>query len=183
MLSPRNIVHGREFTAPDRFCEPVSYYAPQSGIGLAMQKWLSGDRSMSAVIGLGAGAIAAMAPGRRVPFLRNQSAGAGFGDGSLPLFIMPRTVQHRAWRCAALARTRAAQKFDVLALDAFTSDAIPVHLLTTEAFRLYWRHSSRMAFWLSMSEPLRRSRPHRCACARMDELEKFSARLITNVWR
>jgi spermidine synthase len=32
------------------------------------------------------------------------------------------------------------RNFDVLALDAFTSDAIPVHLLTTEAFRLYWRH-------------------------------------------
>ena len=30
--------------------------------------------------------------------------------------------------------------FDVLAIDAFTSDAIPVHLLTREAFQLYWRH-------------------------------------------
>lgn len=32
------------------------------------------------------------------------------------------------------------QAFDVLALDAFTSDAIPVHLLTREAFAIYWRH-------------------------------------------
>ncbi len=32
------------------------------------------------------------------------------------------------------------QKFDVLAVDAFSGDAIPVHLLTREAFSLYWRH-------------------------------------------
>ena len=30
--------------------------------------------------------------------------------------------------------------FDVLAVDAFSSDAIPVHLLTTETFDLYWKH-------------------------------------------
>jgi spermidine synthase len=33
-----------------------------------------------------------------------------------------------------------AQRFDVLAVDAFSSDAIPVHLLTLEAFELYFRH-------------------------------------------
>jgi spermidine synthase len=33
-----------------------------------------------------------------------------------------------------------AQNFDVLAVDAFSSDAIPVHLLTREAFALYFRH-------------------------------------------
>ena len=32
------------------------------------------------------------------------------------------------------------QQFDLLAVDAFSSDAVPVHLLTSEAFRLYWRH-------------------------------------------
>jgi spermidine synthase len=32
------------------------------------------------------------------------------------------------------------QRFDVLAVDAFVSDSIPIHLLTREAFRLYWRH-------------------------------------------
>ncbi len=35
------------------------------------------------------------------------------------------------------------QQFDVLAVDAFTSDAIPVHLLTREAFQLYFRHLNR----------------------------------------
>jgi hypothetical protein len=33
-----------------------------------------------------------------------------------------------------------AQKFDVLAVDAFSGDAIPVHLLTREAFAMYWRY-------------------------------------------
>ena len=32
------------------------------------------------------------------------------------------------------------QQFDVLAVDAFSGDAIPVHLLTREAYKLYWRH-------------------------------------------
>lgn len=39
----------------------------------------------------------------------------------------------------SLEREALAQ-YDVLAVDAFTSDAIPVHLLTREAFALYWRH-------------------------------------------
>jgi spermidine synthase len=35
---------------------------------------------------------------------------------------------------------QASQQFDVLVVDAFSGDAIPVHLLTEEAFRLYWKH-------------------------------------------
>jgi hypothetical protein len=37
-------------------------------------------------------------------------------------------------------QSEAAQQFDVLAVDAFSGDAIPVHLLTREAFALYMRH-------------------------------------------
>jgi spermidine synthase len=37
-------------------------------------------------------------------------------------------------------RPQGSNGFDVLALDAFNGDAIPVHLLTRESFALYWRH-------------------------------------------
>jgi spermidine synthase len=40
----------------------------------------------------------------------------------------------------SLEREDAREKYDVLAVDAFSGDAIPIHLLTKEAFALYWQH-------------------------------------------
>ena len=39
------------------------------------------------------------------------------------------------------------QQFDVLVMDAFSSDAIPMHLLTTECVEMYWKHLSPTASW------------------------------------
>jgi spermidine synthase len=94
------------------------------------------------VIGLGVGTIAAYGRAgdeytfyeinplvlrlaqEQFSFLRNAKAHLGFemGDARLTLERQP------------------PQQFDVLAVDAFSSDAIPVHLLTLEAFQLYFRH-------------------------------------------
>ena len=50
------------------------------------------------------------------------------------------TIYRCAGRRTFVPRTEAPQDFDVLVLDAFSSDAIPIHLLTREAFALYERH-------------------------------------------
>jgi hypothetical protein len=140
-LQNGSIVHGRQFTAQDARCTPLSYFSPASGIGAAMGAMRGNAPLRFGGIGLGAGTIAAYArPGDGFrfyeinPLVRSiatsafhyltcaENSDVVMGDGRLSL------------------EREAPQNFDVFAVDAFTSDAIPVHLLTREAFSLYWRH-------------------------------------------
>jgi spermidine synthase len=138
-----NTNHGIQFLAPDRQMLPTTYYGPNSGVGLAIS---AEDALHTAarvgVIGLGAGTIAAYGRPRdnytfyeinplviavaehQFTFLRNCPAKIDLiaGDARLSLERQP------------------PQDFDVLAVDAFTGDSIPLHLLTVEAFQLYFRH-------------------------------------------
>ncbi len=135
-----SIVHGKQFTAGGK-CEPLSYYARASGIGAAIQGMRGNSPLRIGVIGLGAGTIAAY--GKRGDVLRFYEIN--------PLVRKVAMEQFQYLSCAedwsiamgdarlSLEREALAQ-YDVLAVDAFTSDAIPVHLLTREAFALYWRH-------------------------------------------
>ena len=93
------------------------------------------------VIGLGTGTLAAYGrPGDYYrfyeinPLVMDRLARVHLSHG------LPSEIRCRARRRAAFARARARQQFDVLAVDAFSSDSIPVHLLTREAFHLYFRH-------------------------------------------
>ena len=138
--------HGLQFTAPDRAMLPSTYYGPTSGVGLAV-KHLDRPAGMKVgIVGLGTGTIAAY--GRagdtyrfyeinpaverlaRAPFTYLAQTPAKvdviMGDARLEL-------EHELDR-------QEPQNFDLLALDAFSSDAIPVHLLTAEALALYLRH-------------------------------------------
>jgi hypothetical protein len=137
-----NIIHGREFTAQKEWCEPLTYYPPDSGIGLAVRQMGSSGPIRVGVIGLGAGTIAAYArPGDAFRF---------YEINPLVRDVAARTFHYLG--CAPQANSivvgdarlslekETPQAFDVLAVDAFTSDAIPIHLLTKEAFALYWRH-------------------------------------------
>ena len=57
-LQNGNIIHGREFTAPERSCEPTSYYGRETGIGVALWELGQDGPLKVGVIGLGAGTIA-----------------------------------------------------------------------------------------------------------------------------
>jgi SAM-dependent methyltransferase len=136
------ITHGVQFLGPARRDQPVSYYGANSGIGAAFAALAQRSRLRVGVIGLGAGTIAAYGRAgdeftfyeinplvlqiaqQDFSFLRDSRARITFelGDARLTLERLPQ------------------QKFDLLAVDAFSSDAIPVHLLTMEAFQLYFRH-------------------------------------------
>jgi SAM-dependent methyltransferase len=131
--------HGSQFTDPGISMEPTTYYSRRSGIGLALD-WKGWGAKKVGVIGLGAGTLAAYGKAgddfrfyeinpqviqiaRNVfSFLKNTQATTEVveGDGRLALQAEP------------------PQQFDVLVLDAFSGDSIPVHLLTKEAFALYF---------------------------------------------
>src|SRR5207249_4326026 len=132
---------GREFTAAERHCEPISYYAPESGAGVALREMGNKGPLKIGVIGLGAGTIAGYGrPGDVFrfyeinPLVRNLATGV--------LHYLSCTAQSSVARGDArlTLERETPQNFDVLVVDAFTGDAIPIHLLTKEAFQLYWRH-------------------------------------------
>jgi hypothetical protein len=136
-----NIVHGREFTAPMHRCEPISYYAPQSGVGIAIKDMGKFRPLRVGVIGLGAGTIAAY--GRNIDQFRFYEINPLVRTIATDIFHYLSCPGEHSFAIgdARLSLEREpSQRFDILVVDAFTSDAIPVHLLTEEAFALYWRH-------------------------------------------
>ena len=142
MLLNGAIQHGTQLFAPGLTRTPTTYYADDSGIGIALHHCCDTRPRNIAVIGLGTGTIATYgAANDRIRFyeinplvrpiaqnlftyLRDSPAQISFADGDA------RT---------SLAR-EAPQSFDVIAVDAFSGDAIPLHLLTIEAITLYKKH-------------------------------------------
>lgn len=121
---------------------PTSYYSPNSGAGLAL-KYLS-DRGQMRVgaVGLGAGTLATyLKPGDTIRFYE---INPDVVDVAKKYFTFLGDCQGKyeiALGDARLSLEReASQQFDLIALDAFSGDAIPVHLLTKEAIEIYLRH-------------------------------------------
>lgn len=137
------IEHGIQFTASGRRREATTYYGSKSGISVALEAAGRERKLKVGIIGLGAGTIAAYGrtgdqytfyeinplvvelAKQEFSFLRDSQAQIRVvsGDGRLAL------------------EREAPHDFDVLAVDAFSGDAIPTHLLTREAFQLYLRHT------------------------------------------
>lgn len=142
------ISHGGELIDPETgqlVAKPIMYFSPNSAVGIAdtlMRERRAGQPLKVGVIGLGVGAVAAYGkPGddytfyeidpKVVAMARNdftylQDTPAAtrviMGDGRLALQVQP------------------PQQYDILMVDAFTSDSIPIHLLTREAMTLYQQH-------------------------------------------
>jgi SAM-dependent methyltransferase len=135
------ITHGLQYLAPDKRRWHTTYFGPQSGVGLAI---LNARRSTErvGVIGLGTGTLASYGqPGDYYRFydinpLVLEVAHTEFSY----LKDCPAQVDIALGDARLSLEKEASQQFDVLAVDAFASDSIPVHLLTLEAFRLYFRH-------------------------------------------
>ncbi len=145
-LTNGTINHGEQFLYPGRRDQPTTYYGPDSGVGIAIR-----DRGRSrairvGVIGLGTGTIAAY--GRLGDYyrfyeinplvLRISNAGAA-GQFTF-LNDCPCQVEVAMGDARLSLEREPPQHLDVLAVDAFSSDSIPVHLLTREAMQLYFRH-------------------------------------------
>jgi SAM-dependent methyltransferase len=136
------IDHGEQFLWQRNRRYPTTYYAHDSGIGRALTALMQQGPLNVGVIGLGAGTLAAYArPIDRYSFYEINPnvvkiATTQFTflkDCPAPHPVIPGDAR------LSLER-EPPQQFDILALDAFSGDSIPVHLLTREAFQLYWRH-------------------------------------------
>jgi hypothetical protein len=142
------ISHGTQLVDPGRRGEITTYYGPTSGVGLAIghhPRRRAGRPIRVGVIGLGTGTLAAWSvPGDVVRFYELDPEVARLSAGEEPVFTYLRDAEGEA--SVALGDGRLSlereppQGFDVLAIDAFSSDAVPTHLLTVEAFGVYLRH-------------------------------------------
>ncbi len=135
------IEHGAQFLWPPARFRPTTYYGPDSGIGIVLRECFASPKRVG-IVGLGVGTIAAYGqPGDTFRFyeINNQVV-----DIAQALFFYLRETQAQVQIVEGDARLslerEAAPPFDVLALDAFSGDAIPVHLLTKEALALYRKH-------------------------------------------
>lgn len=146
VLRHGTIDHGEQFIWPQNLRHATTYYAEKSGLGLALRSLrIEGNINVGS-IGLGAGTTAVYArPGDHYFFYdinpnvpKIATTQFSFlthcygkheiilGDARLSLEDELKNGQNR--------------QFDLLSVDAFSGDAIPVHLLTREAYNIYWQH-------------------------------------------
>jgi SAM-dependent methyltransferase len=136
------IDHGIQMLSPKYHKSPVEYFCPASGIGQALSRRATGVSWRIGIVGLGTGTLAAYGrPGDSIriyeinpvvvdlahsqfSYLDDSAAKVevALGDGRLSLESEPD------------------QRFDLLVIDVFSGDSVPVHVLTVEAFKTYFRH-------------------------------------------
>ena len=135
------IEHGAQYVNPPASLLPTTYYGPDSGVGLALARCCANAKRVGA-IGLGAGTLAAY--GKTSDYFRFYEINPQVIDIATNYFSYLRDSPAHIDIVPGDARlsleSEAPQQFDVLAVDAFSGDAIPVHLLTREAFAVYLRH-------------------------------------------
>jgi SAM-dependent methyltransferase len=142
LLLNGSINHGEQYLSPDKRREPLTYFSHASGIGLALDELGKEGPLKVGVVGLGTGTIAAYCrPGDIYHFYEINPLVLTIASTEFSYLKDCPTNPTVAMGDARLSlESEALQQFDVFAVDAFVSDAIPVHLLTREAFDLYWRH-------------------------------------------
>ena len=138
---PVSPMHGAQFTDPAKAAWPTIYYGEESGVGLALRALPAGGRRLG-LVGLGAGTLATYArPEDSVHFYEIDPEMSRLAASTFTYVTNCRAKLELTSGDARLSlECQAPQGFDLLALDAFSSDAIPVHLLTAEAFEVYRRH-------------------------------------------
>jgi predicted membrane-bound spermidine synthase len=148
------IKHGEQYVDPSKRQIPKSYYCYESGVGRCLQYLNQRKPALRVgVVGLGAGTIAAYArKGDTYRFYEINPEVERFAGTQGRYFTYLRDALERGAKVdvkmgdARLSLEREPDKglgkveFDLLALDAFSGDAIPAHLLTREAFAIYRRH-------------------------------------------
>jgi hypothetical protein len=132
------IMHGTQLLSPQYSNAPTTYYGPHSGAGLVLtarhNPWRVG------VVGLGAGTLAAY--GRPGDFFRFYEIDPLVAQVAANQFTYlkstPATVDIKTGDGRLSLEKEPAGQFNLLAIDAFSGDFVPTHLLTREAFELYF---------------------------------------------
>ena len=137
-------VHGMQVNRPGEETSATAYYGPRSGVGLALRDAgrLYGGNARIGVVGLGVGTLACYRrPGQEWTFFEIDPEVLAYSQRHEFTFLdrcapdVPVIIGDARLRLEGLPE----DNFDILVVDAFSSDAIPLHLLTREALRGYFR--------------------------------------------
>ncbi len=134
-------VHGTQYLNPEYKNRPTGYFTPYSGVGIALNAVRKQGRKVG-VVGLGAGTLASYGrPGDVFTFYEINPACLDIARQYFTYLDDSRArIETKLGDGRLSLEQEEPQGFDVLVLDAFTSDSIPMHLLTLEAFEIYLRH-------------------------------------------
>ena len=136
-----SVNHGEQFLAEDRRREPTTYYGRSSGLGRAILVTRREGQRIG-VIGLGAGVTAVYGrPGDEHRFYEINPQVVDLARTEFSFLTDSQARTEVLLGDARLVLERESPNgFDVLAVDAFSGDSVPVHLITREALALYLRH-------------------------------------------
>lgn len=145
VFSHGTTLHGAQAADPRFECRPLTYYAPETAIG---QVFLSRQASRPSLkvgaVGLGVGAVAAYSrAGDQLTFFEIDPAVVRISSNpdifSYTTRCAKGAVDYQLGDARLTLNHQADNQYDLLLVDAFSSDAIPAHLLTVEAVRMYLR--------------------------------------------
>ncbi|CCA91005.1 fused MFS/spermidine synthase [Novosphingobium sp. PP1Y] len=144
ILSHGTTLHGQQSLEPDKRRMPLTYYGPRSGVGLALASAdrLEGESARIGVVGLGTGSLACYAkPGQDWTFFEIDPVILHYSTSGKFTYLRDCAPRARVILGDARLELEAVppRRFDMLVIDAFSSDAIPLHLLTQEALQVYLR--------------------------------------------
>jgi len=137
------ILHGRQHISPDKRALPTTYYSAEGGVGKTLlAKAKPGTPLKVGVIGIGVGTLATYGrPGDTYRLYDIDPMVIDVAERYFSFLSDSRANTEIVLGDARLQLEREApQQFDVLVVDAFSGDSVPVHLLTRQAFQLYFRH-------------------------------------------
>lgn len=145
-LAHGTTVHGTQLIGSEaRERTPTAYYVRKSGVGQAMLALpvLYGDKARVGVVGLGAGTLACYArPGQDWRFYEIDPVVVRIARDTGQFTFLSRCLQNPKIVIGDARLSLGAEAtgaLDILALDAFSSDSVPMHVMTTEAFATYGR--------------------------------------------
>ncbi|HML76074.1 MAG TPA: fused MFS/spermidine synthase [Anaerohalosphaeraceae bacterium] len=139
LLQHGTTFHGLQFQAPAKKLLPTAYYSPTSGIGRLLDSMPKQDHRRIGIVGLGVGTIAIYGkPTDQICFYEiNPEVERLARKYFTYLSASKANVQILLGDARLTLENQPPQQYDVLVLDAFSSDSVPVHLLTKEALEIY----------------------------------------------
>lgn len=143
MLAHGTTLHGAQATDPSYRCRPLLYYSPETPIGQVFSSVRARNFEMDVgAVGLGTGTVAAFTrPGDRLTFFEIDPLVVRIATDPENFSYTTECAQGVIDYVVGDARLTLADqppgRFDLLLIDAFSSDAVPAHLLTVEAVKLY----------------------------------------------
>ena len=139
------VEHGGQKVGTDQEMEHISYYVPESGVGVAFEacREISKESLNVAVLGLGAGAMATwLEPGDQMVFYEINPMVVNIAESHFSFLAKSKgatRVKLGDGRLQLLDEVESSdsEPYDLIFIDAFSSDSIPIHLLTAECFEVY----------------------------------------------